>query len=108
MTKDNIITTKDEVVEFGLKDYKLLIGEGEFIGNLDFKHWGKKCNLICYFTTEQKEKVKLIVYRDNNENYTINKIDFKVAELETIWKCTYGLTKNGYSRWKKADLINYN
>lgn len=108
MNEYGIITTKEEVEKFDLQDYRLLLGEGEFIGTLDHKHWGEKVNLICYFTTSEGEKVKLIVYRDVNEKYMLYKgnVDFRDAELGTKWKCTYGITKNGKSKWKTAELVH--
>lgn len=49
MNESNIITTQEEVKDFGLKDYLLLIGEGEFIGTLDHKHWEKsKFSMLFY------------------------------------------------------------
>ena len=42
---------------FDIKPYSFITTEGIFIGTLDFKRWGKKKNLLSYFTLADGRKI---------------------------------------------------
>ena len=43
--------------DFDIKPYSFITTEGIFIGTLDFKRWGKKKNLLSYFTLADGRKI---------------------------------------------------
>ena len=43
--------------EFSIKPYELMDEEGTFFAMLDFKRWGKKLNLLSYFTLDDGRKI---------------------------------------------------
>ena len=43
--------------DFDIKPYSFITTEGIFTGTLDFKRWGKKKNLLSYFTLADGRKI---------------------------------------------------
>ena len=43
--------------DFDIKPYSFITTEGVYTGTLDFKRWGKKKNLLSYFTLTDGRKI---------------------------------------------------
>lgn len=85
--------------------------EGIFEVTLVDKMWGKQCNLICIFETEDKSRFCTTAWRrgkPGREIYTPKRseIDFKEVSRGTKWACKFTLSKNKkYYDWLEAILI---
>lgn len=85
--------------------------EGTFDVTLVDKMWGKQCNLICVFETDDGERFCTTAWRKGqptNEIYSPKKseIDFKEVPRGTRWSCVFGLSKNKkYYDWLEANQI---
>ena len=49
-----------EEMGFDVNQYPLPSEPGETTATLVMRKWGKRCNLICYFDTDDGQKFKLI------------------------------------------------
>lgn len=56
---DKTVYSMDEMMVIGFDPlpYKMMEQEGEFKATLDFKRWGKKQNLVAYFSVEEIGKI---------------------------------------------------
>lgn len=74
-----------EVDEMGFPiwDYDFPAGRGEFTGTLVLKRWNEHLALICYFDTDQGEKLKLCIWfkYDNERTYRPRNSDLDVSEI---------------------------
>ena len=54
MNKNKVYSLNQiDEVGFDSLPYKIMEQEGEFKATLDFKRWGKKQNLVAYFSVEE-------------------------------------------------------
>ncbi|MBE6971760.1 MAG: hypothetical protein E7446_06535 [Ruminococcaceae bacterium] len=103
--------SKRQVIEMGfpMADYDFPHGEGSFTGTLVMKRWNKQNGLICYFDTDDGYKYKLCVWfkHDEKRAYRPSKsdIDISYIEIGTRLTATYGLTRNGKSKWINVKVL---
>lgn len=94
---------------FPMSDYDFPQGEGSFTGTLVMKRWNKQNGLICYFNTTDGYKYKLCVWfsHDAKRAYRPAKseVDISYVEIGSVVKVTYGLTRNGKSKWLEAEVL---
>ena len=90
-------------------DYKFDLLEGEWVGRLIAKSWGKSSNLLCYFEDVQTlEKYKISAFKSRKSTGyrpADEVIDFGVAGIEgNVYKMVTGKNKKGNPAWKSAVL----
>ena len=73
-------------------DYKTNESDGVFTARLDYKRWGKKRNVIAYFTFEDGSKVMASAWQ--NTGY------LGIPEMLTL---TFERAKNGISYLRKVE-----
>lgn len=82
---------------------------GAKFATLVMKEWGKNINVICYFDTDDGQKIMLSAYRDGKkgEIYTPKEsaIDMSYAPLGSRWKIQYTLDKKNRTKWLVAEPI---
>lgn len=103
--------SKKQVEELGFPsaEYQFPKKSGMFTGTLVMKKWSDSSGLICYFDTEQGEKVKLCVWfrSDPKRTYrpTKSDLDLSMVELGTRICAKYTITQKGKTRWDQADIV---
>ena len=103
--------SKKEIVEMGFPsaEYKFPDDPGEKICTLTMKQWGKQDVLICYFDTENGEKLKLCVWFSRNDIRSYrprnSDLDISYVELGSRMRVVYDLTASGKSRFLDAELL---
>lgn len=92
-------------------DWNFLL-EGEWVGTLDAKVWGKSCDLFCYFTAEDGAKIRLSAYKakkgpGQGEWYTPQDGMLELREVFTGQKFALATSKNRNERmrWDGAKLL---
>ena len=73
------------------------------------KRWNKQNGLICYFNTTDGYKYKLCVWFSHDEKRAYrpakSEVDISYVEIGSVVKVTYGLTRNGKSKWLEAEVL---
>tara|TARA_B100000614_G_C14550499_1_gene493795 strand:+ start:1300 stop:1632 length:333 start_codon:yes stop_codon:yes gene_type:complete len=101
-------------IESGLepRDYEQNdIREGEYVGVLDFKIWGKSPCLHCYFTLTNGDKIKLTTFkpRKSSENiYTAQDgaFDFSAEGIEgRSFKLVVGISAKKRVAFRSAEQL---
>lgn len=65
-----ILTNYEERMEANLEQYSRPEKAGAFHLRLDYRTWGKRMCLFCYFTDEDTgEKIRLACWRNAKEHY---------------------------------------
>lgn len=110
MNDNGIITTFDEIINFGISDYEYLETPGEYAAILRHRAWGNKGSLACCFETDDGTKFRLYVWSNVNKDglhYCPKKssIDFRYVKDGTRWKITAALTRTGKVKWDLAEQI---
>ena len=94
---------------FPMSDYDFPHGEGSFTGTLVMKRWNKQNGLICYYDTNDGYKYKLCVWFSHDEKRAYrpakSEVDISYVEIGSVVKATYGLTRNGKSKWLEAEVL---
>ena len=98
-----------EEMGFDVNQYPFPSEAGETTATLVMRKWGKRCNLICYFDTDDGQKLKLIAYRDDRKGgkYTTRENDICMSRqpLGSRWKIKYTITARGNTSWLSAEQI---
>ena len=103
-----------EEMGFDVNQYPFPSEAGETTATLVMRKWGKRCNLICYFDTDDGQKLKLIAYRDDRKGgkYTTRENDICMSRqpLGSRWKIKYTITARGNIKvsleWENGQLKN--
>ena len=87
--------------DFDIKPYSFITTEGIFTGSLDFKRWGKKKNLLSYFTLDDGRKIFAATFALHNY---LGLADIK---LGTIVKLTFiAAQKSGTIYLRKVETTD--
>ncbi len=80
-------------------DYKTNEKDGTFTARLDYKRWGKNCNVLAYFTFEDGSKVMASAWQ--NTGY------LGIPEIKegTMVMLTFETAKNGIAYLRKVEII---
>lgn len=109
MYMDNRSQNESDEIGFPSADYKFPSNGDTFTGTLVFKKWSKTKALICYFDTDNGEKLKLCVWFSGDDTRTYrpkrSDINMKEVKLNTRWTVTYIITKSGKTMWLTANQI---
>lgn len=109
MSKDCRSQNQADDMGFPSADYSFPSDGDTFTGKLVFKKWSKQPSLICYFDTDNSEKLKLCVWFSGNDKYTYrpkkSDVNMKEVDVNTKWKVTYLITKSGKTMWLTADEL---
>ena len=96
----------DAIEEFDLTEYKYDAPEGEWIGRLDTRAWGKSQNLLLYFTDiNTAEKYRLSVFSRNSYKPYKSDLSFRKEQLGKSYKISTSKSKNGLPKFLTAELI---
>ena len=81
-------------------DYKTNEKDGTFTARLDYKRWGKNCNVLAYFTFEDGSKVMASAWK--NTGY------LGIPEIKegTMVRFTFEKTKNDIAYLRKVEIID--
>ena len=111
MSNGNYSQNQADDIGFPYFDYEFPNGGGTFTGTLVFKKWSKKAStsLICYFDTDDGEKLKMCVWFSYDDERTYrpkqSDVDMKKAELNTKWQISHSISRSGKTIWLTADPI---
>ena len=96
-------------MNFPVSDYDFPHGNGTFDGVLVMKKWGDRNVLICYFDTDQGEKLKLCAWfkRDSKKDYRPKHSDLDMSKVEigTDLRVNYSTRNSGKTLWESAEII---
>ena len=102
-----ILTNYEERMEANLEQYSRPEKAGTFHLRLDYRTWGKRMCLFCYFTDEDTgEKIRLACWRNAKEHYAPRKctdIDFARVPTNSLWRCTLEADARGNINWVMAE-----
>lgn len=102
-----VLTTHEEYATAHLTDYIHLRKPGTYRLHLDCRAWGKRMNLICFFTElDTGKKFALQCWR-HGSIYNPKRSDINFAEVRdgTNWLCTVGANRNGNPDWVTAEPL---
>ena len=100
------IQPMDTIKEFDLTEYKYDAPEGEWIGRLDTRAWGKSLNLLLYFTDiNTGEKYRLSVFSRNSYKPYNSELSFRKEPLGKSYKINTSKSRNGLPKFLMAELI---
>jgi len=103
--------TYEQAVEDGLepREYSYEPILGEYLARLDFKVWGKKLNLQCFFTIPGTgERFRISAFRTDTPRYTPRdgEIDFSEEGNEgNLYRLHVAETPKGKPKWLSAELV---
>ena len=107
--KRGYVSNDIEEMGFNVNEYPFPATSGEANATLVMKKWGKKMNLICYFDSDDGQKLKLIAYRNDKKGskYTTRENDICMSRqsLGSRWKIKYTITPKGNTSWLSAEEI---
>ena len=103
--------SKDYAIKAGipLSEYHFPAEPGECDATLTMKIWGKHKNLLCYFDTDEGERLLLCVwfstaddrsYRPQNSD-----LDLSYVEIGSRLHIQYGISSSGKSQFLDAELL---
>ncbi|WP_099205802.1 hypothetical protein [Scatolibacter rhodanostii] len=99
MNHFDVITTKEEREQAGLKQYKFVEAAGTITAVLNFRAWGKNMNLGCFFRTEAGDKFCVYLWRSklNPDVYgpRSESINFAEVKNKTKWNLSFEKTRSG-------------
>ena len=111
MNDRGILTTRSEVVEHFGETYHFPKKEAVVYARLDFRAWGKKNSLGCYFSSLEDDS-KLLLYAwikrngiNNEYRPSQSTIDFATVKDGTEWKVTIDKNSKGNYTWIMAEPI---
>ena len=93
------------------RGYSRLIEEGEYIATLNFKVWGKRMSLGCYFETDDGKKFYLyawrIQYGERKDDYCPRDcaINFRDVKPGTRWLIKTRRSSKGNVYWSTAEEL---
>lgn len=102
--------SKKQIFDIGFPyyEYENQFEEGEYIGILDMKEWGKTPIIHCFFTTEEGKKISLIAPM-KGEKYIpgTSNIDFSNSNIicGLKFKLIVGKNSKGNTKWLNAESI---
>ena len=113
MNKYGMLTSGEELMEYGANDYNTINEVGVHRLHLDFRGWynkGFSAGLIAYFSDEKGNKYRLYAWRhcvDGSDIYNPkkSKIDFEKVSDNTWWNCTIAKNKKGNPEWVDAEMV---
>ncbi len=85
--------------KINFNDYSFPTEEGAYKGNLDFKMYGKKQNILAYITLENGDKIIGAAYRDKDY------LGLKDIELDTKIEVVFQTSKSGMNRLAEVNQI---
>ena len=84
-------------------DYAFGAPEGEWTGRLDYLRWGRKSNLICYFTdVDTGGKYFLSGFQREGYGPRDMSISFRYERIGALYRLTTGQTPQGKPAWYSA------
>lgn len=96
-------------MQFPVAEYEFPTEQGDFEGKLVMKKWTDSQGLICYFETEDGQKLKLCVWqnRDRTKDYrpAHSDLDLSYVELNTMLAVSYTITKTQKTKWLTAEVL---
>ena len=105
-----ILTNYEERMEANLEQYSRPEKAGTFHLRLDYRTWGKRMCLFCYFTDEDTgEKIRLACWRNAKAHYAPRKctaIDFARVRTDSLWRCTLEEDTKGNINWVMAEALD--
>ena len=105
-----ILTNYEERMEANLEQYSRPEKAGTFNLRLDYRTWGKRMCLFCYFTDEDTgEKIRLACWRNAKAHYAPRKctaIDFARVRTDSLWRCTLEEDTKGNINWVMAEATD--
>jgi len=108
MNEYGVLTTYSEVLNHNGPEYQFPDKEEVVDARLDFRAWGKKWSLGCFFTTLGDNRKLLLnawgrAVGVNNQYQPQNcNIDFSKVKDNTIWKLTIKKNSKGRFTWTEA------
>lgn len=103
--------TNKQVSEMGFptKDYDFPKEAGSFTGTLALKRWGRNGVLVCYFDTDDGEKVSLGVWSRHKKDRTYPPkncdLDLASVEIGSRMRVEYDVRETGTSRMLEAEVL---
>lgn len=103
--------TRTELIGCGLEEYQSPEDFGDFIGVLDYKHWGKSVNLWIYLTLDNGLKIKLSCFRSRKDESIYSARDEKynfslIGNEGKKFRLLIKKTKKGTINFESCELLN--
>ncbi len=112
MNEYGVLTTYSEVMNHNGSEYQFPDKEEVIDARLDFRAWGKKWSLGCFFTTLDGGRKLLLnawgraVGVNNQYQPQKSNIDFSKVKDNTLWRVSIKKNSKGKFTWVKASPLD--